>query len=275
MKKFFDSLRIHGSRWAAALLVVLLVSVPVANAQLRIATWNTATAHYLGVQSPRTGSDIVLESIGEELIGGVQRPIDVLILQEQWSMTTTTKQFADLLNGIYGTPEVPTPYKRSFFNAFTSDPNNDAGGPGLIWNTTTVAWVDEAAFGTVNGSNQARSTMYYQMRPLGYGTESDFYIYNSHYKAGSTTSDKDRREIEATSIRENPTYGSDNLGEGAHAIYAGDYNIQSSSEDSYQTLLAAGAGQAFDPINTPAAWHDNASYAGITRNLPVCRAVET
>ena len=67
--------------------------------------------------------------------------------------------------------------------------------------------------------------MRYKLRPVGYDASADFYAYNNHYKAGSTTTDEDRRQIEANSIRSNATYGSNALGEGAHAIYAGDHNL--------------------------------------------------
>ena len=49
----------------------------------------------------------------------------------------------------------------------------------------------------------------------------------------------------------------DGLGSNVPIIYAGDYNIRSSSEEMYQTLLSPGPGQAFDPIDQPGTWHEN------------------
>jgi hypothetical protein len=220
--------------------------------------------------------DIVLTSIGEELRNGIARPIDVLLLQEQFSTNAgddalddvATQSFVDLMNSIYGTLAVPMPYARGIVDAVTSHPEGLGGGPGIVYNTQTIELIAENRFGTVNGSAQARSTLRYQLRPVGFGPEADFYAYNSHYKAGDSADDQDRREIEATSIRTHPTYGSDLLGEGAHVLYVGDYNMQSSSETAFQTLIAAAAGQANDPLNRLGSWGSNPAFADIHTQAP-------
>ncbi len=55
----------------------------------------------------------------------------------------------------------------------------------------------------------------------------------------------------------------DALGQGTEILYVGDYNIDSSSEGMYTTLLSPGNGQAFDPINMPGMWNVNAAFKGI------------
>lgn len=230
-------------------------------AQLRIVSYNTATAN-TGTQTftARTGLDTVLEAIGNESVSGIAKPIDVLLLQEQFSMGTSTQSIVDVLNDIYD-PINRTMYARSTLNGIASSdfiPGSDSGSggrPGLVYNTQAVDLVDEIRFGTANGSNQARQTLRYQLRPVGYDAAADFYVYNDHYKAGTSSSDQNRRLIEAQSVRNN----ADALGQGAHVIYAGDFNIRSSSESMYVELLSAGNGQAFDPINTPGTWHNNSS----------------
>jgi hypothetical protein len=104
--------------------------------------------------------------------------------------------------------------------------------------------------------------------PDGYGSSAEFYAYNSHYRAGTSADDQSQRSVEATSIRTHATLGSDALGEGAHAIFAGDYNMQSSSEAAFQTLIAAGPGQANDPVNRLGTWHDNALFADVHTQSP-------
>lgn len=235
----------------------------VALAQLRIVTYNTATAAPSnGVLTARTGADTVLAAIGAESVGGISKPIDVLLLQEQFSMATSAQSFVDVLNDIYD-PVNRTMYARSTVNGFASadflsPPLTGSGGrPGLVYNTQTVDLISEIAFGTANGSNQARQSLRYQLRPVGYDASADFYAYNDHYKAGSSSTDKDRRLIEAQAVRNN----ADALGQGAHIIYAGDFNIQSSTETMYTELLSAGNGEAFDPINTFGTWHNSTSAA--------------
>ena len=159
------------------------------------------------------------------------------------------------------------------FNGATSDSMARAGRPGVIYNTQTVQLIQEVQFGVVGGSNQARATLRYRFRPVGYDAIADFYAYNSHYKASSTATDEARRNIEATSIRTNATYGSNALGEGAHVIYAGDFNIYRSSEAAFQTLISAGAGQATDPMNRIGSWTNNSSYADVHTQSPCFNSI--
>lgn len=233
------------------LAVVWTCHAAPARAQLRIVSYNTGTGQVDGTQTARSGMDLVLSAIGAEVVGGIAKPIDVLMLQEQYTTSISTQSVVDVLNGIYGAGV----YARSSLNAATSHPEGAGGGPALVYNTQTVELLGEQRSGSVNGSAQARSTMRYQLRPVGYDAAADFYVYNDHYKSDTGSENAARRLIEATNVRTN----SDALGEGTHAIYAGDYNIQTSSEDMYQHLLSAGPGQAFDPINAPGSWHDNSS----------------
>ena len=253
--------------WTAALICApLLCSAGSAQAQLRIVSYNTLTGENPGVQTARSQAATVLEAIGLQAVNGIAKPIDVLLLQEQYTTEISTQSFVDVLNGIYGAGT----YARSTLNALTSDSLRRGGGPAMLYNTQTVQLIAETRFGTVNGSNQARSAMRYQLRPVGYDASADFYAYSNHYKAGDTSDDMTRRNIEAVAVRNNANA----LGEGAHLIFAGDYNIQSSSEAMYQTLLASGAGQANDPLDKsqvngqPVTWRDNSAYKSIHTQDP-------
>ncbi len=229
-------------------------------AQLRVVTYNTANASGISGNNinPRTGMGIVLQAIGDEATNGFARPIDILILQEQDDVTTSTQGFVDVLNGIYG---AGTYARGTVLNNATTELHQ-----GVVYNTNSVSLIDEFAFGEIgpSGNKGARQPMRYQFRPVGYDSSADFYIYNSHYKASTGSTNEARRDFEANTIRTN----ADALGQGAHILYGGDYNIQSSSEASYQTLLASGNGQAFDPINTPGTWHNNAGLAAVHTQSP-------
>src|SRR5262249_59378179 len=88
---------------------------------------------------------------------------------------------------------------------------------------------------------------------IGAGPASAFYIYNSHYKAGTASTDLSQRQVEATAIRAD----ADALGQGASILYVGDYNCQSSSEGVFPTPVSAGSGHALDPVNQPCTRHNN------------------
>ena len=263
-------------RWQVTLGALLLAfSGTAAHAQLRIVTYNTATAQSgSGTQTARLPySSTILEAIGLENVNGLARPIDVLLVQEQYSLDVTTASFVDILNDLYD-PINRTMYARGTVSGlassdFNPDPGlvGSGGRPAVIYNTQTVQLISESAFGAVGSiesGRQARQHLRYQFRPVGYDANADFYAYNSHYRAGDSGPEGDNRLLEATNLRNN----SDALGEGTHAIYVGDYNITSSNATMYQQLLSSGPGQAVDPINTPGTWHDNGSVKQVHTQSP-------
>jgi endonuclease/exonuclease/phosphatase family metal-dependent hydrolase len=238
-------------RNCAALLVAASATISAGKlqAQLRIVDYNTTAG-------PRSGMDVVLTAIGAHSSVGIARPPDVLALQEQSSSASTTQGIVNILNSIYGAGV----YARATLDGATTG----AGRPGLIYNSQTVEVIAQHAFGITGTSAQARQTLRYQLRPVGYDSTADFYVFSNHYKAGTSSTDRTRRTIEATALRANL----DGLGAGIHAILAGDYNIQSSAETSYQTLLAPGNGQAFDPISRPGTWHNNLNFRDAHTQAP-------
>lgn len=219
-----------------------------AHGQLRVVTYNTAGPS-------NSDLEIVLRAIGEEEINGIAKPIDVLLLQEQDSPFSDTQTFVTYLNSVYGAGT----YAHGFVSGL---PSGALIRQTVVYNTQTVDLISELAFGdTASSTDQERQTLRYQLRPDGYDSTADFYAYNSHYKSSTDANSQIQRNAEATAIRANY----DELGDGTHAIYAGDHNIYTSTEAAFQTLtdgsLYSGAGQAIDPINQIGDWHDNASFA--------------
>ncbi len=230
-------------------------------AQLRIVSYNAATDTNPAGDVARTGTSTVLQAIGIESKNGIQRPIDILSLQETTSSLSGASSIVSALNAIYGAGT----YARST----VSGPSTDGTTLAVIYNTHSVQLISQTAVGSASTSGAARAPMRYEFRPVGYDSNSDFYLYDSHYKAGTASSDQARRQVEAQTIRAD----ADALGPNARIIYSGDYNIQSSSEGMYQTLMSAGNGKAYDPINTPGTWHNNASLAAAHTQAPQVSAV--
>jgi len=237
--------------------IALVMSVVPVQAQVRVVTYNVANGSGAGNGIvPRTGMDLVLTAMGNESTAGIARPIDILMLQEVDDVTTTVQDFLNIMNGIYG----PGTYARgTVLNTSTVTLHQ-----GVIYNTNTVSLTEEVAFSSSSGSGAARQPMRYLFQPVGYDSSAEFYVYNSHYKAKTGASNEARRLIEAQAVRAN----ADALGQGQHIIYGGDYNVQSSTEASYQELLTAGNGQAFDPINSPGTWHNDPAFAPIHTQSP-------
>jgi len=239
--------RNRGEIAAIVIFAWLLSPVPLI-AQLRIVDYNTGG-------EARPSLSTVLAAIGAESVNGIAKKPDVFSLQEQETSATTTQGIVDVLNGIYGA---------GIYARATIDGASSGGGrPGLIYNVQTVQLGGQMAASTISASGAARETQRYEMRPVGYDEAAKFYVYVSHYKASNTAPDAARRNVEAQEVRAN----ADALGT-AHRIYAGDFNIYTSSEPMYQTLTAVGPAQAFDPLNRPGAWQDDASFKDLHTQSP-------
>jgi hypothetical protein len=222
---------------------------------LLIGTWNVDIAD-LGYRPP--GFPTVLAAIGAEYAYyGAPQPPDILTVTETRSnartgATADTEFLTKTLNDLYG----PGTYDHGTRNGATTG----GGTEGVIYNTQTVQLLEEAPIGTASTSGPARQELRYLFRPVGYDDGSaDFYVYVGHYKAGSTTTDKNRRNVEAQQVRAD----ADALGAGVHILYTGDFNTTSSNEPAEQTLLSGGDGQAFDPTGRLGTWQNNPAFVDL------------
>ena len=222
---------------------------------LRIVTYNISA----GSVAPGNDLSTVLQAIGNEHLNGNAQPIDVLALQElsyaSSEASPTLKAIVTNLNNFYGV------------GTYTYDPIYDpttgggtGGGPsGLIYNTNTVRDLGSLVIGTTSSSGAARAPVRYNLQPVGGGGDAAFYLYVSHAKSGTTSDDKDRRNFESQELRSDAS----SLGSSAHIIYAGDFNLTSSTETSYQTLIAPGIGQAKDPVNPAGNWTATSAFKNL------------
>jgi autotransporter-associated beta strand protein len=241
-------------RLTLAFVCLLTAAVPAA-AQVRIVTYNSNNGSS-AESAPRDGVSTILDALSDQNRPGFARPVDILLLQESANVTNTTQGFVNLLNSLHGGG-----YARGLSNGATSG----GGRPTVVFNTDVVQLIAEVAINTTSTSGAARATMRYQFRPIGYDSSADFYVYNSHFKASDTSTDRARRGVEAAQIRTN----ADALGEGAHIIYAGDLNLYRSTEQAFVNFTNTGAGQAFDPIDRIGTWQNGNSFRDVHTQSPV------
>lgn len=246
---------------ALSAVAVSLAWSAAAQAQLRIVTYNVNNSDPAAF-GPRTGMDAVFRGMNASAKGGFARSVDVLMLQEAESVSTTGTAYARLLNTIAG----GTAYLRSTVDAGSTG----SGRPIAVYNSASVTLVAEKKIGSLTGTaSQPRQTMRYQFRPVGYDATADFYVYASHYKASSGGSNEAERNVEALAIRAD----ADALGQGANVIYAGDLNLYSSSEAAFQTLTGTGSGQAFDPVSRVGSWSGSTTYKDVHTQSPATTSV--
>ena len=216
-----------------------------AHGQLRVVTYNTNTfgteVGGSNIRTVRDDAEIVIEAIGEEVVNGIARPADIILLQEQQQPDTTTQDFLNRINTIYQAQGIT--YARGFEVGNTTS-GNGLGTPspgeirqGVIYRTDTVELISEDSFGDLSGGliSQPRETLLHQFRPIGFSSDADLYIFNSHFEAGDSDEDMAGRETEADQIRQ--FIDDNNLGN-SNVIVAGDLNVS----DNFMTSSATGFG---------------------------------
>jgi len=214
-----------------------------ASAQLRLAEWNVT--NYSG------GRDAEFKSAIYGIYSGRSMSPDVFMGTEFLSQAGVNN-FLTILNTAPGSPGdwAVAPWH--------DGPDSDSA---FFYRTTKVQFVAQTviAFGSTSGSNQPRDTVRYDFRPLGYSSASTtMAAYVCHMKAGSAGSDISRRQVECQNIVNNIA----TLPAGYSPIVAGDFNMQSSSQTPYVTLVgtAASPGPMYDPIKTPGSWDGNSNF---------------
>lgn len=255
--------------------VLFLTPAGSASAQyLRVVTYNTANDLGSGGAdtNPPTASGPagrVLSAIGALNVSGISRPIDILALQESAYFTgtgpnPTAQAFANTLNAVFPGGNYVV---ASLVNGATTGPTGGNGPNTLVYRATSLTLLTQQALGTPDGNGISRQVMEYQFQPVGYPTNTRFYLFNDHFKAGSTTSDNDRRGVEAALI----TSTVNALPANTPIIFAGDYNPTNNSADQgYQGVVSGSASnRAVDPLN-PA----NVSQTW-SANTSAARAMET
>jgi hypothetical protein len=260
-----ESMKLHQS-WmiVAAVLGIGVCACGAWGRTLSVVSYNIDCADQ-GSDNNITGAThslpTVVQAIGLHHIGTNAQPIDVMDLEDL--NLTTLSNFVAQLNSIYGAGTYtfdPTP-----------DPNTGGGPDGLIYNTHTVQVVSARALRTgqtvllqANGTyttahspggginGVTRAPMLYQRRPVGYGSNDDFYIYVSHARSASDDSVGDARSAEAQEVRSDAKY---KLPAGAHVIYSGGWNLfNGSGENAYKCLTGQATSDGINWSDVSAIW---------------------
>ena len=142
--------------------------------------------------------------------------------------------------------------------AFDDGPDTDNI---LFYRTSKVTLMSQRSIPT-----DLRDFNEYILRPVSPDTSQRLRMYSAHLKAGDTENDMQRRAIECTALRQQLNL----VPPGTLFLMVGDFNLYSSSDDSYQILLDGTDpdGQLFDPIDSPGDWSNSATFASIHTQSP-------
>ncbi len=226
-----------------------LVGSAFASDGLRVAAWNIT--NYNG------GFATEVKTAVYESFEGRQLAPDVFLLQE-FSSQSALALFVGHLNTAVGSPGdwVGAPM-------FVNGSINTA----LVYRSSTLDLLDSTLVAPGSSSTNPRNIVRYDMRLKAYSTESaTIAFYSTHMKAGNSSSDQNRRLIEAQRIVADLA----NLPAERHFVLGGDFNTQSSSQASFVALVGApyNSGPFVDPITAPGSWQNNSTFRMIHTQDP-------
>jgi endonuclease/exonuclease/phosphatase family metal-dependent hydrolase len=240
---------------AVSSLLCGVLSLPaLAQNTLRIAVWNVTN-----YSANSTARNPFFQTALYGTFEGRSLAPDILICQELTSATAVTN-FRNMLNAAPGSPGdwAAAPW-RTAANETVPDTNS-----AFFYRSSRVRFVQIVLVAQGGGAgNQPRNTYRYDVTLNGYPYSPRYLAcYSIHWKAGSDSDDPTLRLVEARRIRANANAIAQ-ANPSWHLVLAGDLNVRTSSEASYQEIVgtqANNAGRLFDPILTPGSWNNNFSY---------------
>ena len=230
---------------------------PARAATVRVGAYNidcSDNGDNTAVTGSTAGLPSVVQAMGQHHLAGNAQPVDVLALTELLDTSNTTVSstlpaFVDSLNSIYG----PGTYAYSA----TPDPTSSQGsnGPsGLIYKPGTIAVIGTKTLEYSGNSafTNPRAPVRFELEPV--GSTSPFYLYVSHMKAGTASTDATARNDEATILRDDEA----TLPAGSTVLYTGDYNASTGA--AFTTLTGSGEGQALDAATSSTTISQSLTY---------------
>jgi endonuclease/exonuclease/phosphatase family metal-dependent hydrolase len=238
-------------RWALACALASPLT-HFAAAQLRVATYNITNYPSAGLRQ----ADLANVIYGVNPANGLTLRPDILIVQEMES-TGAVNNLRTFLNNAHGSDV----WALGTFIPPAGGCNDTSNA--VLYRTDRVIQIAAITISTgACDPNPPRTLQRWDLALVGYNGArgSILSVYATHMKAGSTTTDLNRRLVEAQRLVANAA----TLPPERHFLLAGDLNIQSSSQSAYTTLVgpnpADPTGPFFDPIFTPGNWNNNAAF---------------
>lgn len=227
---------------------------------LRVVAWNLTL--YNGGRVPDfQNSFYAIVPNGLPLAGRSMSP-DIIVANEVLSAAAVTA----MVNTLNTAPGSPGDWAGS---NFIDGPDTDCA---LFYRTSKVQFIGTTVVSLVTGSTALppRNTYRYDVRLVGYADQpaTRLAMYATHMKSSDTTTDQQRRLLEANKIRDNANGLNTNgvgtaLPPGTPFLVGGDFNIQSSTQAAYQRLIGDepnNTGRFFDPIFTPGNWNNSNAF---------------
>lgn len=205
-------------------------------------TLTVMTYNVLNYPSSNTGKADTLKPIVKYV-----QP-DILMINELESSAGATTILTDALNvdGVIS-------YQRATF--FSGPDTNNM----LYYNSDKLVLYSQKEIPTTL-RNISEYVLYYKAPGMTAVSDTVFiFCYSAHLKASSGATNEQRRNQEATLFK-NYLDGRANL---ENIFLGGDFNLYTSAEPAYGTILNGGNVALLDPISSPGSWNNNSSFASI------------
>jgi|GEM_PF-91886 len=132
----------------------------------------------------------------------------------------------------------------------------------LYYNSTKLTLHSESEIVTLTRDIN-KYVLYPNTAGLAFGDTVWLDVFVAHLKAGSSNSDEVLRDSAVAALM--TALDAENTNR--NRILMGDFNTQTSSDDSY-VRMTTGSWPFIDPINTPGSWHNNPSFAAVHTQCP-------
>jgi len=173
---------------------------------------------------------------------------DIFMITELTSSSGAIKILNDALN----VGSVSSYQKATYFNG----PDTDNM---LYYNSDKLVLYSQYEIATAL-RNISEYVLYYDAPNITAQSDTVFiHCYMAHLKASTGAANEQQRNQEAVTLK-NYLDSKTNI---ENVILGGDFNLYSSSEAAFNTILNGGNVKLLDPINTPGAWSSNSSFASV------------
>jgi endonuclease/exonuclease/phosphatase family metal-dependent hydrolase len=173
---------------------------------------------------------------------------DIFMITELTSSSGATTILNDALN----VDGITSYQKATYFNG----PDTDNM---MFYNSDKLALKSQNEIPTTL-RNISEYVMYYKQSGMAAGTDTVFiYCYMAHLKASTGSANEQQRNQEAV-ILKNFMDSRTNI---ENVILGGDFNLYTSAEAAYNTILNGGNVLLLDPIASPGSWNNNSVFSSI------------
>ncbi len=172
---------------------------------------------------------------------------DIFMITELTSSTGATT----ILNNALNVGAITYYQKANYING----PDTDNM---LFYNSDKLVLYSQFEIATVL-RNISEYVLYYYPGLSASSDTTFIYCYMAHLKASTGAANEQQRNQEAVTLK-NYMDTRTNI---ENVILGGDFNLYTSSEAAYNTILNGGNVLLLDPISTPGAWNNNSAYSSV------------